>query len=236
MTMRGLLAIGGSVAAAGSAAAATLTYHCLPVNVEEHSVAFLVTCAEPSLFEGGLPWDGTKRIRKFGVAKSNTTLGPRFLHIAQTALTAGMVMRLQYTSGSTSGLPFGCDASECRRPHVVGLLAPASNVRIPYARWPSASAYTIGSGQWHHFGPFSIGPTRKLVVKMTGTGNADLHLQRDMPVTPDGADCRPAKLNSTETCSRTVSPGNKSATYYAAVKGVATSSSYKLSVVIASLP
>jgi hypothetical protein len=236
MTMRSLLALASVVAAAGPVTAATLTYHCLPVNVEENLVALLVTCAEPSGFEGGLPWDGMNRIRRFGVAKSDTTFGPRFLHIAQTALTAGMIMRLQYTSGSSSGNPFGCDASDCRRPTVVGLLAPASSVRIPYARWPSNADYAISAGQLHHFGPFSIGPTRRLVVKMTGTGNADLYLQPDMPVLPENANCRPARPDSNETCSRTVDPGDKSVTYYVAVGGIAANSTYKLSVTIETLP
>ena len=67
---------------------------------------------------------------------------------------------------------------------------------------------------------------------MTGTGNADLYLQKAMPVTSSGYVCRPAKPDSNESCNRTVNPDSQGAAFYAAVNGVAANSMYKLSVTI----
>lgn len=231
--VRAALALAAACGWAAPVGAATATYHCLPINVTESSAALIVSCAEPSPLEGGYPWDGAARISRFGVDKNDATgFAARFLDLAQTALVAGAVLRVQYTAGQTSKNPPGCEAHDCRRPTIFGLLAPDPAVRIPYARWPGNKNTTIAAGEWQHYGPFSISTIRRLVVKLTGSGNADLYLQRDQPVTPDGHVCRPAKPDSNETCQRVVDPPDQGATFYVAVKGVAASSTYKLSVAI----
>lgn len=231
--IRATLAFAAACGAAASAGAATATYHCLPVNVTESAAALIVNCAEPVPLEGGYPWDGGARISRFGVDKNDPTgFSARFLDLAQTALVAGVVMRLQYTAGQTSKNPPGCEVHDCRRPTTFGLLAPDPGVRIPYARWPGNNNYTIAAGAWQHYGPFSISTIRRLVVQLTGGGNADLYVQRDQPVTPGGYVCRPARPDSNETCRRVVDLPDQGATFYVAVKGVAPSSTYKLSVAI----
>jgi len=114
----------------GSAVAAT--YNCLPVEIFEETNRFHVLCGEPKAEEGGYPSDGSGRIRFFAVPKSDIDFAKRFEHITQTALIAGLVVQFQYTSGDTSGSAFGCSANNCRKPWAFGLLAPASDVRIPF--------------------------------------------------------------------------------------------------------
>lgn len=233
--LRTALALAAAAAGAGPAAAATATYHCLPTEVRSAEIAFIVACAEPAPAEGGYPYDPVSwtRIAYFGIYKTDPSgFSVRFLDLAQTALAAGLILRLQYTEGSASKNPDGCYAGDCRRPTTVALLAPNSGVRIPYARWPSNKDYAIGASQWHYYGPFSIGTKRALVVKLTGTGNADLYVQKDVPVTSNGYVCRPAKPDSNETCNRVVDPPSDGAAFYVAVKGVAADSSYKLAVTI----
>jgi len=114
----------------GSAVAAT--YNCLPVEIYEETNRFHVLCGEPKPEEGGYPSDGSDRIRYFAVPKSDNDFAKRFKYITQTALIAGLVVQFQYTSGDTSGTAFDCAANNCRKPGAFGLLAPASEVRIPF--------------------------------------------------------------------------------------------------------
>lgn len=229
------LALAAAFGAAAPAGAATATYHCLPVKLVDSSQAIIVSCAEPDPVEGGYPYDVAvmKRVSRFGVDKANPSgLAPRFVDLAQTALAAGLVLRLQYNAGETSKNPPGCDAADCRRPTSVGLLAPDSGVRIPYARWPGNKDYTIAAGEWHHFGPFSISTVRRLVVALSGSGNADLYVQKNKPATVSGYVCRPAKSDSNETCTRVIDPPNPGAAFYVGVNGIAPSSTYHLAVTI----
>jgi hypothetical protein len=125
------LVLAASCTLPGTALAAT--YNCLPVELVERSDRFQVQCGEPKFEEGGYPSDGADRISSFAVAKSNGDFARRFESMMQTALTAGLIVQFQYTSGDTSGTAFGCVASACRTPWAFGLLAPATAVRIPYA-------------------------------------------------------------------------------------------------------
>jgi hypothetical protein len=206
------------------------TYNCLPVELVDQPDHVRVHCAEPSNFEGGYPKDGADRIEYFAVPNADADFAKRFVHIVETALTAGMVVQFQYTSGA---LVAGCDAKLCRKPYAVGLLAPGTDVRIPYAVWPSGASESIAKGAWRHYGPFSISTFRKLVVTMTGTGNADLYVRRDDPPTDAQFTCRPSLSTSAETVSISgPAPAVRAATYYVAVKGVGASNTYKLGVAI----
>jgi hypothetical protein len=217
-----------------AASASAATYNCLPLELRNETDHVRVLCAEPSRWEGGYPRDGADRIRFFAVAKTNADFAKRFVYVVQTALTAGLIVQFQYTSGDVSGTAFGCAANECRTPSSFGLLAPATDVRIPFAVWPSQATAPIAQGSWRHYGPFSISSYRKLVVSLTGTGNADLYVNRDDPPSDTKYTCRPQLSTSTETCNI---PGpaatvEKAVTYYVAVKGVGASNTFKLSVSI----
>ena len=217
----------------GSSAAAT--YNCLPVEILEEGNRVQVLCAEPSGWEGGYPRDGADKIRFFAVPKSDVDFAKRFLNIAQTALISGMEMQFQYTSGDISGATFGCAADACRKPWAIGLLAPATDVRIPFAVWPSGATVSIAQGKWKYYGPFSISSARKLVMNMTGTGNADLHVRKDDPPTESDVTCS-VQSTSNESCTILGPDPNivRAVTYYVGVKGVGTSNTYKLSVEIQS--
>ena len=221
-------------AMAGPAVAAT--YNCLPVEIREAANHVGVSCAEPSGWEGGYPKDGSTSISRFAVSKADADNARRFTYLMQTALTAGIVVRFEYTSGDTSGASFGCEAVNCRKPWAFGLLTPATDVRVPYAVWPDAGAVSIGQGQWRHYGPFSISSFRKLAVTMTGTGNADLYVRRDAPPTVTSFMCRPQASSSTENC---IIPGpdatvERAVTYHVAVRGVGASNTFTLGVSIQS--
>lgn len=229
-----LLAVAGIlVGLTGSAAAAT--YNCLPVEIIEKPDHFRVECARPSGFEGGYPRDGTDRIQFFAVPKADADFAKRFVYVVQTALTAGLVVQFQYNSGDVSGSAFGCASSDCRQPWALGLLAPATDVRIPYAAWPSSMTESIAQGKWKYYGPFSISQYRKLVVKMTGTGNADLYVRKDDPPTETNFTCRPQLSTSNESCTILgPDPQERAATYYVGVKGVDTNNTYQLTISIQS--
>ena len=212
------------------------TYNCLPDNVQETRTRFEVLCSEPSQWEGGYPKDGNDSITTFAVPASDVDFAKRFLNVVQTAITAGMVVQFQYTSGDTSGASFGCRADRCRKPWGVGLLAAATDVRIPFAVLPTGAAQSIAPGEWMHYGPFSIGWLRKLVVTMTGTGNADLYVRRGSPPTEtsDFA-CRPLLGTSNESCTIPGPAQNspvKGETYFVGVRGAGASNTYTLSVSI----
>jgi hypothetical protein len=120
--------VGSILVLPGSAAAAS--YNCLPIELLEVGDRFHVQCA-CSGNEGGCPRDGTNAISYFAVSKADIDFAKRFVHMMQTAITAGLVVQFQYTSGDISGATFGCDASNCRKPWAFGLLAPATAVRVP---------------------------------------------------------------------------------------------------------
>ncbi len=226
------LAVAGILVALTTSAAAA-TYNCLPAEIIEKSDHFRVECAEPSGFEGGYPRDGADRIQFFAVSKADADLVKRFVYVVHTALTTGMVIQFHYTSGDVSGSAFGCESSDCRRPSAFALLAPATDVRIPYAVWPSGVAESVDQGKWMHYGPFSISQYRKLVVEMTGTGNADLYIWKDEPPTETNFTCRPQLGTSNESCTILgPDPKDRAATYYVGVKGVGTNNTYKLTVSI----
>ena len=228
------LAVPGILVGLASSAAAA-TYNCLPAEIIERSDHFRVECAEPSGFEGGYPRDGTDRIQFFAVSKADADLVKRFAYVVNTALTTGMVVQFQYTSGDVSGSAFGCQSSDCRKPWAFALLAPATDVRIPYAVWPSGVTESVAQEKWMHYGPFSISQYRKLVVKMTGTGNADLYVRKDDPPTESDFTCRPQLSTSNENCTILgPDPKERAATYYVAVKGVGTNNTYQLTVSIQS--
>ncbi len=232
--------------ASATAMAQTRRYHCLPTQVEDEAAAVRVTCAEPTPPEGGYPWDGYDRIREFAVAKSNDAFASRLLDLAHVALTAGLIVQFQYTSGDTSGESYGCGASRCRRPTVFALLAPDSALRVPYAEWPQpGKTYSVGVGKWHQYGPFSISQIRKLVVTMTAAngGDANLYVRKNEPPTGSGFGypCVPHLPTSNETCTIYVlsadDPSNRGLPFYVGVKGVKAAGSgdapaYKLGVSI----
>lgn len=212
-------------------------YNCLPVEMVEKPDHFRVLCGQPSGYEGGYPRDGADRIQSFAVPKSDADFSKRFVYVIQTALTAGMVVQFQYVSGDHSGTVFGCAANDCRKPWALGLLAPTTYVRIPYAAWPSGATESIAQGKWAFYGPFSISSYRKLVVSMTGMGNADLYVRKDDPPTETDFICRPLLSTSNESCT-IAGPADpakeRAATYFVAVRGTGTNNQYKLSVSIQS--
>ena len=72
------------------------------------------------------------------------------------------------------------------------------------------------------------------MVTMTGTGNADLYVNRDDPPTETKFTCRPQAASSAENC---VVPGpnasvERGVTYYVAVRGVGATNTFTLSVAI----
>lgn len=218
--------------------AAAATYNCLPVEILDQPDYFRVQCAEPSVWEGGYPRDGADRIQFFGVPKSDSGFAKRFAYIAQTALTAGMIVQFQYTSGDLSSTAFGCASSACRKPSAFGLLAPGTDVRIPYVVWPGSTSESIAQGKWKIYGPFSISSFRKLAVNMTGTGNADLYVRRDDPPTDTQYTCRP-KLGASAESVAIAGPDatvERGVTYYVGVKGSGATNTYKLSVAIQNKP
>ncbi len=227
----GLAVAGILTSLAGTAAAAT--YNCLPAEIIEKPDHFRVECAKPSDFEDGYPRDGANRIQFFAVPKADANFAKRFVYMVQTALTTGLVVQFQYTSGDVSGSAFGCASHECRKPWAFGLLAPATDVRIPYAVWPSGMTESIAQGKWVYYGPFSISQFRKLVVNMTGTGNADLYVRKADPPTETNFTCRPQLSTSNEGCTMLPpDPTERAATYYVGVKGVGANNTYKLTVSI----
>lgn len=234
---RGTLSAVTGILLGFSGAGGAAVYNCLPAELLDEPDHFRVLCAQPSGFEGGYPRDGADQIQVFAVPKSDGDFSKRFEYVVQTALAAGVVVQLNYTSGDVSGNVFGCASSNCRKPWAFGLLAPATDVRIPYAVWPSGATESIAQGKWMQYGPFSISSFRKLVVNMTGTGNADLYVRKNDPPTESNYTCRPNQGNSNESCSI---PGpadpakEKAATYFVGVRGAGASNQYKLSVSILS--
>jgi hypothetical protein len=198
-------------------------YNCLPVMLTEDAKRLTVECAEPSGFEGGLPRDASYRIRYFSVRKSEIDTAARFEHMVQTALVSGLVVHFMYTSG-THDPAIGCAIDDCRLPFAFSLLAASTGVRIPFAEWPSSAAVSIATGEWKFYGPFSISEFRKLVVTMTGTGDADLYVRKDDPPDTGSYTCRPYLSTSNESCTIAppVDPKDPKAsrgTYYVGVRG-----------------
>ena len=218
-----------------SDSASAAVYNCLPVEMIENPDSFQVQCGQPSGFEGGYPKDGVDQIQFFAVPKSDVEFSKRFMYTIQTALTAGMVVQFQYTNGDHSGTAFACAANNCRKPWAFGVLAPATDVRIPYAVWPSGATESIDQGKWAYYGPFSISSFRKLVINMTGTGNSDLYVRKNDPPTETDFTCRPHLATSNENC-EIAGPADpnveRAATYFVAVRGDGANNQYKLSVSI----
>jgi len=226
---------GSVVGLPGSAAA--VTYNCLPIQLLEEAALSRVLCAAPSGLEGGYPRDGADRVDSFAVPSSDVDFAKRFVLMMQTAITAGMVVQFQYTTGDIGG----CPSNNCRRPWAFGLLAPATEVRVPYAEWPSGSTESISSGEWKRYGPFSISQFRKLVVTMSGTASADLYVRRDDPPDSTNFNCRPKLPGANESCTMAPvipDPANPTgppmpipATYFVGVRGGG-SGSFQLTVSI----
>ncbi len=229
-----LLAL-GMLGLAGSTRAGT--YHCAPTKINDAALMVEVECAEPSRFEGGYPRDGADAIHRFGVPKIDHTFGSQFLHVAQTALTAGIVMRIHYDDGDTNGGPWGCDASSCRRATSFGLMAPSASVRVPHAELPSGVTERIARGQWRYFGPFSIGrsgskPKEIRAALSGGSGDPDLYIRKvDRPTLSSANVCASRSSTATESC--TVKGDG---TYYVGVYGYGPSNTFRLSVTIAPQP
>jgi len=208
----------------GSAAAES--YNCLPIQVLEDTNGIQVLCGEPSGYEGGYPRDGADKIRYFAVPKSDADFARRFLNVIQTAITAGLVVQLQYSSGDTGG----CATTDCRKPWAFGLLAPATAVRVP-------SPQAIRQGQWMQYGPFTIKKDQKLVVRISGTGDADLYVRKGAsPPSETAFDCRPSITGSSqENCTMWFDvpwwlPTQKDAQYCVGVKGVGADNTFALYV------
>lgn len=232
-------------------------YNCVPVTLTEETKRLSVECAEPSGYEGGLPMDGGAmlfafnspsgpdvvtpvarqyRIRTFSVRTSDANFSRRFADLVQTALLSGLVVQFIYSSGAFDST-IGCNIDDCRLPTAFGLLAARTDVRVPYAEWPSGLPESIAAGQWKRYGPFSISEFRKLVVTMSGTADTDLYVRKDN--LPDDAnyDCRPRLPTSNEQCvmappvTDPKKPETGRGTYYVGVRGN-TSGSFQLTVSI----
>jgi hypothetical protein len=195
-----------------------------------------VLCAQPKAEEGDYPQDQGSKIKFFAVPKAtNVDFAMRFADITQAALVSGLVVQFGFNSGDTSGQTFGCAPENCRTPVSISLLAANPNVRIPFAVWPNGSSVSIAQSQWQQYGPFSISKFRKLVVQMTGTGDADLYVQQDGAPDEIHFICRPFTSTANETCTvmtkpaQGMTPEELTGTYFVGVKGYSPAT-YSLSV------
>jgi len=99
-------------AIASPALAATFT--CTPVDVTAFVGRVHVKCSSPAD-------DGGSMIYFWAVSTGNQETANRFLTLAVSALVSGRQLVLAYTPGDTSGVPFGCQAADCRVPISISL-------------------------------------------------------------------------------------------------------------------
>lgn len=87
---------------------------------------------------------------------------------------------------------------------------------------------TVAKDVWAHQGSFPVTAGQSFVVRMTGTGDADLYVNFGAQPTDSAYACRPYGDNSTENCELTVPTGATQA--FVSVKGYAATSSVKLDI------
>lgn len=109
-----VLAITLLMAAAIATPALAATFTCTPVDVTAYSGRVHVKCSSPAD-------DGGSMIYFWAVSTGDQENANRFLTLAVSALVSGRQLVLAYTPGDTSGVPFGCQAADCRVPISISL-------------------------------------------------------------------------------------------------------------------
>jgi hypothetical protein len=98
------------------------------------------------------------------------------------------------------------------------------------SRMENVNGQTVANGEFKTYGPYEVASGGTFEVHMTGSGDADLFVKKNAPVTVDSYDCRPYGSGSDETCG----PGQFAATgpgkFYIGVSGYAAASEIALAV------
>ncbi len=84
----------------------------------------------------------------------------------------------------------------------------------------------VTKAKWVHFGPYSVNADDSINVRMTGNGDADLHVRLGAKPNDNDYDCRPYSDNSVESCNIQASAGTTE--FYVSVKGYADTSDFDL--------
>jgi hypothetical protein len=87
---------------------------------------------------------------------------------------------------------------------------------------------TVAKAVWSHQGSYPVVAGQAIKVRMTGTGDADLHVRFGAEPTDTAYDCRPYAGSSDETCELTVPAGVTAA--FVSVLGYADASSFSLAI------
>jgi hypothetical protein len=88
----------------------------------------------------------------------------------------------------------------------------------------------IAKDEFKTFGPYEVAAGATITVKMTGTGDADLHVKRGEEVTTNIYDCRPYGGSSEESCLPGAFNATGPAKFWVGVNGYAASSKINLVV------
>jgi hypothetical protein len=102
-----------------------VTYDCVPDAVAEMENRIHVHCAEPPSDRAGYPDDNGEKISFFVVPlAAEQEFLRRFVDMSETAISAGLVLRLTFASGNTAygGTPTSCRSYDCRVPYAVALV------------------------------------------------------------------------------------------------------------------
>jgi hypothetical protein len=92
---------------------------------------------------------------------------------------------------------------------------------------PSGS---VARNEFTTFGPYEVASGGTFDVVMTGSGDADLYVKKNEPVTVDRYDCRPYSGGSDESCGQGQLDATGPGKFYVGVNGYADSSSFSLTV------
>lgn len=109
-----------------ASATTTITFSCVPLEVDVSEVRAQVLCAEPiPVYRGGYPQDNGYAVKYFAVSLDDSNWSGRFIQVADIAIASGMPVLYSYTSGDYSGESFGCDRTNCRQPWAFTLVKTA---------------------------------------------------------------------------------------------------------------
>jgi hypothetical protein len=89
---------------------------------------------------------------------------------------------------------------------------------------------TVTKDQFVMFGPYDVVPGGTFTVRMTGSGDADLHVKKGTEVSVTNYDCRPYGGDSIETCAPPQVPAGPGK-YWVGVNGYADTSTVTLEIV-----
>lgn len=87
----------------------------------------------------------------------------------------------------------------------------------------------VADGAWNHLGAFPVTAGQQLTVKMTGTGDPDLHVRFGAQPTASTYACRPYATGADETCTLTVPAGATQA--YVSVRGYGDGATFSIDVI-----